>query len=125
MTCRLRLMQGDTLPSVIVTITDEVTGVVDISDPAKLPYMKFRQCGTTETLQNILGTKLPGVPAPDGSVSPGTGLAGEGGRVRFDWPEGALDIPPGNYEGEVSVHEDALVITIPDRIQFVIREAFA
>ena len=120
-------MQGDTKPSIIVAISDEETGAVDLSDPGQLVYMKFRMCGTVETLQNILGTKLPGIPNCDGEVDPGTGLPGEGGRVRFDWPPGALDVHPGNYEGEVSVHEDAdnFILTIADRPQFVVRETFA
>lgn len=126
MACRIRLGQGDTKPSVIVAISDEELGPVDFSDPAALVYMKFRQCGTLDTLQNILGTKLPGIPncAGDG-IDPGTGLPGEGGRVQFDWPPGALDIKAGNYEGEVSVHEDTFILTIADRIQFVVRETFA
>jgi len=125
MSCRIRVMAGDTQPSVVAAINDEKTGPVNLSDPAVLPYMKFRQVGTIDTLQTILGVKLPGVPTCSGEIDPGEGLPGEGGLVRFDWPTGALDVKPGNYEGEVSIHEDNFILTVQDRIQFVVRETFA
>jgi len=45
--------------------------------------------------------------------------------VRFNFPNGALDVDPGPYEGEVEIDFDGQIQTVYEVIKFTVREQFA
>ena len=105
---KIKLVQGDTKPQIKVTLTDETTGdAVDISNST--PRLKFRASNTTEVLTTMVGTVTDG-PA---------------GICVFVWPSGALDVEPGDYEGEIEVtFEDETVQSVYDLLKFKLRQDF-
>ena len=105
---KIKLVQGDTKPQIKVTLTDETTGEpVDITDST--PRLKFRAANTSTVLTTMVGTVT-------------VGIAGE---CVFVWPSGALDVEPGDYEGEVEVtFEDNTVQTVYDLLKFKLRQDF-
>lgn len=124
MSMRVKLVAGDTRPPVLTQLTD-VGGVIPVDGGTVV--MKFREAGSTTILQTITGDLLPGTIQEDGftpdlSQYP---VAGSGGRVSFTFPDGALDIDPGYYEGEIEVtFADGSIRTVYDRIRFNVREQF-
>lgn len=125
---RLKLVQGDTRPPLVVAITD-VDGPVDLSDGGITLRFKFRAEGDDTVLATYVGSKLTGLVEDDGTVSvtPPYDTPGKGGRVQFDWifaPE-ALEGPAGNYEGEIEItFQDGSVQTVFDLLKFKMREQF-
>ena len=105
---KIKLVQGDTKPQIKVTLTDETTGeAIDITDST--PRLKFRAANTTTVLTTMVGTVT----------------AGASGECVFVWPSGALDVEPGDYEGEVEVtFEDNTVQTVYDLLKFKLRQDF-
>lgn len=108
MSNRIKLVQGDTRPTLVCTITDENTG-----DPVGLDgatvIMKFREVGS-ETVKDTL-----------------TGIVTNAatGQVIFNWTPTALDGEPGFYEGEISItFSDSTVQTVYDVIKFNLRKDF-
>lgn len=82
----IKLVQGDTLPVITITLTDEFTGgAIDITGATVV--VKFRQAGS-ETVLSTLPCVL---------VVPASGI------FSFYFPTPALDVDPGIYEGEVEV----------------------
>lgn len=126
---RLKLVQGDTRPPVVVQLTDDA-GPVDLSSGSTVVRMDFREEGSTTILATIIGSKLTGYIAdPDtGEIdqNPPYDVAGAGGRVQFSWlGTTALSGEPGNYEGEVYVtYPDTSVQTVYDLLKFKLREDF-
>lgn len=128
---RMKLVQGDTRPPVIVQLSDD-NGPVDLSAVGTVVRMYFREEGTTTILATIVGSKLTGY-APDPENDPTTviqtapyNVAGFGGRVQFSWVGStALSNEAGNYEGEVEVtFADGSVQTGWDLLKFRLREQF-
>lgn len=105
---KIKLVQGDTKPQIKVTLTDETTGEpVDITDST--PRLKFRAANTTTVLTTMVGTVT----------------VGAAGECVFVWPSGALDVEPGDYEGEVEVtFEDNTVQSVYDLLKFKLRQDF-
>jgi hypothetical protein len=122
---RIRLVQGDTSPRVLVSLTDPATGnVVDVSTAASV-VMKFRRSGETDVLQTIPATLLTGALTQDGQIDTTYTVPGSGGRVAFSWPAGALDVDPGDYEGEVTLTTATGDIrTVYRRVKFHLRASF-
>lgn len=107
---KIKLVQGDTRPALVITITDETTG-----DPIGLtgatPRLKFRQAGATTLTTTITGTVTD---------------AAAGKCVFFpaSAPE-MLQGEPGDYEGEIEItFSDSQVQTVYDLLKFKIREDF-
>lgn len=107
---KIKLVQGDTRPALICTLTDENTG-----DPIPLSgatvYLKFRQVGSTTLRATLTGTV--------------TNAAG--GVVAFYWAQvpTVLDGPAGDYEGEIEiVFGDGTIQTVYDPLKFKLREDF-
>lgn len=123
---RIKLVQGDTRPQIIVSMTDKDTGEpIDVSASGAYVAMKFRADGSTTLLNQITATKLAGRVAEDGSIDTSNPIPGAGGRVMFSWPAGALDLDPGYYEGEVTVYfADGTIQTVWGLLKFVIRADF-
>lgn len=107
---KIKLVQGDTRPTLICTLTDDTTG-----DPIALTgatvRLKFRQVGATVLTATIIGS----VTNPTGGV------------VAFYWSSvpTALDGPPGEYEGEIEIQfSDGTIQTVYDPLKFKLREDF-
>ena len=104
----IKLVQGDTLPVVTVTLTDGVTGVaVDLTGATVV--VKFRAAGTTPVLSTLAGTL----------VTPVSGV------FSFSFPSPTLDVNPGLYEGEVQVtFSGGGIQSAYDLLKFRVREDF-
>lgn len=126
MSTRIKLVQGDTRPSIIVDMLDRSTWApIDVSAAGTVVTMKFKAVGSDTILQTITATKLTGQLLPDGTTDPSVSPAGAGGRVSFAWPTGALDVDQGNYEGEISIaFADGTLQTIYDTLSFYVRADF-
>lgn len=123
---KIKLVQGDTKPYIVVSLTDESTGnVIDVS--AATTVMKFRATGNEQVLTTVPGIKIIGKVNADGTIT-STGdfaVAGKGGRVQFVWAPGDLDRPPGDYEGEIEItYADGSIQTVYDLLKFKIRGDF-
>lgn len=106
---KIKLVQGDTRPQVLVTLSDETTGlVVDITGASCV--MKFRAAGTSTVLDTLNGSVIDGA----------------AGRVVFAWNPTTLNVDPGDYEGEVEVTfaSGAGVQTVYELLKFKVREDF-
>jgi len=121
---RLKLVQNDTRPPVLVQLTTK-TGPIGLSTATVVMF--FRKEGEDDILLTLTGTKLPGTLELDG-ITPDLSqytTAGEGGRVSFSFPIGSLDLEPGYYEGEIQVtFVDGSVQTPFAKLKFNLRQEF-
>ncbi len=107
---KIKLVQDDTRPALVCTITDEATGA-PVNVTGATVVMKFRAVGTT-TLQ---------------ATVPGAVSDGAAGQVVF-YPAAApamLQGTPGDYEGEIVItFPDGQVQTVYDVLKFKVRADF-
>lgn len=107
---RIKLVQGDTKPALVCSITDEVTGAV-ITLTGATVLLKFRLSGAQELTATVVGVVTD--PAA--------------GQVTF-FPASAPEMlqgDPGNYEGEIEItFADGSVQTVYDLLKFRVREDF-
>ena len=107
---KIKLVQGDTRPALVCTITDETTGLPINLTGATLA-MRFRAIGST-TLQ---------------ATVPGSVTGAAAGQVAF-YPASApamLQGAPGEYEGEIEItFADGQIQTVYDVLKFKVREDF-
>ena len=104
----IKLVKGDQLPQITLTLTDDVTGsAVNLSVATTSVSIKFRKKGTTTTLSTITTTKTT-----DGSD----------GKVHFDFSGNVLDVDPGEYEGEVVIDYNNSTQTVYDVLKFRVRD---
>jgi len=107
---KIKLVQGDTRPAIVCTITDENSG-----DPIALtgatPRLKFRAAGETTIIATVTGSVVDAA----------------GGKCVFH-PVTApqmLQVDPGDYEGEIEItFSDGQVQTVYDLLKFKVREDF-
>ena len=105
---KIKLVQGDTRPALVVTLTDETTGEA-INVTGGTPRMKFRAVGAAVLTNTLVGFVTNG-PA---------------GMCVFNWPATALAGEPGDYEGEIEItFADAQVQTVYDVLKFKLRKEF-
>ena len=110
MTDKIKLVQGDTRPAIVCTITDETTG-----DPVNITgatvILKFRPTGSTTLQATVTGTVT----------------SGSTGQVAF-YPASTpamLTGDAGDYEGEIEItFSDGQIQTVYDLLKFKIREDF-
>lgn len=106
----VRLVQGESKPLILLTLTDDLTGTpVNLSAATTVVTVDLKDLGTKETLKTIVCTKL------------GSGVSGQ---VQFDFSGGASDVPLGTYEGVVIVDFDGDANTLTSRIPIRVRENF-
>lgn len=106
---KIKLVQGDTRPYIRATLKDADGTVIDVSGATV--NFKFRQAGSLTTLFTVVCSK------PNG---------GSDGLVVFNFPQGALNIDPGAYEGELEiVYGAGDVQTVYDILKFSVRAQFA
>jgi hypothetical protein len=107
---KIKLVQGDTRPALVCTITDETTGS-PIGLAGATVRLKFRAAGATNLTANVIGNVTDpanGVCVFHPSTAPAM-LAGE----------------PGDYEGEIEItFVDGQVQTVYDLLKFKVREDF-
>jgi hypothetical protein len=123
---RIKLVQGDTKPALILSLTDENSGE-PIGISGSTTRMYFREAGTTTILATLTGTLLAGKVLEDGTIDTDApyDTPGAGGRVQFNWGSTDLDQDPGNYEGEVEItFSDGTIQTVYDLLKFRIRQDF-
>ena len=111
MSTRIKLVQGDNLPYIKLTLTEPSTGAaINVSESDVVVRVYFRAADTDEVLSTITCEKVNG---------------GATGQVRFHFPDGVLDVEPGLYEGEVEIDFDGQKQTIYDTLKFNVRSQFA
>lgn len=114
---KIKLVQGDTLPYIKLTLTDPATGErINVADADVIIRVYFRAAGSTTVLSTFTCSKV---------LEAGGTTAGDTGVVRFNFPTGALDVEPGLYEGEVEVDFDGQIQTVYDVLKFNVRSQFA
>lgn len=110
MSDKIKLVQGDTRPALVTTLTDDATGL-PINLTGCTVILQFRALGAT-TLQ---------------ATVPGAVTNGPAGQVAF-YPASAptmLQGAAGPYEGEIQVtFSDGQIQTVYDVIKFQVREDF-
>lgn len=106
----IKLVQGDNLPEVTLTLTDRQTGdPLDLSGSTTTIVVKLRAATGTTVLSTLTCSK------PNG---------GSDGVVKFYFPANTLDIPAGNYQGEIEISYNGQFLTVFDLLQFVLRAEF-
>lgn len=106
----IKLVQGDNLPEITLTLTDRQTGdALDLSASTTTVVVKLRAATGTTVLSTLTCYK------PNG---------GADGVVRFYFPANTLDIPAGNYQGEIEINYNGQYLTVFDLLQFVLRAEF-
>lgn len=123
---KIKLVQGDTRPQLVLSLTDDTTGdPIDVSSATV--RMRFRALGSTTVLATMTATKLPGRVLSDGSIdltSP-YNTSGVGGRCVLNWTSDALSQAAGDYEGEIEItFGDTTVQTVYDLLKFKLRSQF-
>lgn len=107
---KIKLVQGDTKPALVCTITDDTTGAA-INITGATVRLKFRAAGATALTATVTGSVTDG-PA---------------GQVVF-YPASAPEMlqgEPGDYEGEIEIiFSDSSVQTVFDLLKFKVREDF-
>lgn len=123
---KIKLVQGDTRPALVVSLTDENSGA-PLGLNGATCRLYFRALGESTILATLVGVTIPGIVLADGTLSFDApyNTSGSGGRVQFNWGSGDLDQPAGEYEGEIEVtFSDATKQTVYDKLKFKIREDF-
>lgn len=106
---RIKLVQGDSLPAITLTLRQTNGSPIDLSDPATTVRLYFRASGSDTVLDTIPCSKI------DAS----------NGVVRFGFYNNELDVEPGAYEGEVEVDFDGDTQTVYEILKFTVRAEFA
>lgn len=107
---KIKLVTGDNLPYVRLTLTDPNTGnPINVSNPDIEVKVYFRAAGSETVLATLTCNKVDG---------------GTNGVVRFGFPGNTLNVEPGLYEGEVEIDFDGQKQTIYEVLKFVVREQF-
>lgn len=110
---KILLVRNDTRPQVVITLYTEVSGEnVDARiDEAEKVLMYFRARG-----DDSKGKPLQLVILNDGID----------GEVVIHWPEGFLDVEPGEYEAEIEVfYTDGTRHTAYEKLRFKVRDQVA
>jgi len=123
---KIKLVQGDTRPQLVLSLTDDTTGdPIDVSTATV--RMRFRALGSTTVLSTMTASKIAGRVLEDGTIdltSP-YDTPGVGGRCVISWSAGALSLDPGDYEGEIEItFADTTVQTVYDTLKFKLRGQF-
>lgn len=106
----IKLVQSDNLPEVTLTLTDNGTGLpIDLSASTTSVVVRFRALGETTVLATLSCTKVTG---------------GGDGKVKFFFPGTTLNLPEGQYEGEIEIDFNGLKQTVYDLLKFKLREDF-
>lgn len=123
---KIKLVQGDTKPLIVVSLTDETTGdPIDVSTATT--RMKFRAAGETTILAILVASNIAGRVNADGTIDATEpyDVPGAGGRCQFGWGPNDLNQEPGDYEGEIEItFSDGSIQTVYAPLKFKLREDF-
>jgi hypothetical protein len=125
MSTRIKLVQGDTRPAVVISLKDQYGTAISCAGSTVRLY--FKRAGSSSVLTTITGVLLTGYLNEDGTINIAEpyNVPGGGGRVSFSWPVGALDVPAGDYQGEVEItFSDGGIHTVFDVLKFKVRADF-
>ncbi len=107
---KIKLVQGDTRPALVCSITDDTTGAAMNISGATV-RLKFRAAGSTALTATVQGVVTDG----------------NNGECVF-YPATAPEMllgDPGDYEGEIEItFADGQVQTVYDLLKFKVREDF-
>lgn len=105
---KIKLVQGDTRPSLVCALTNEADGLA-INIAGATVRLKFRALGATALTDTIVGV------VTDGAT----------GACVFHWSAAALAGAAGPYEGEIEItFSDGKVQTVYDVLKFTLRKEF-
>lgn len=107
---KIRLVQGDTKPNLVVTLTDNISGAA-INITGATVRLKFRPLGSETIRTTIVGSIVDGA----------------NGIVVFQWISEPTSLTgnPGPYEGEIEItFDDGTVQTVYDLVKFQLRQEF-
>lgn len=105
----IKIVQNDNLPEVTLTLTDRSTGnPIDLSAATTTVVVKFRAFGGTTILSTLTCSKVDPV----------------NGVVRFSFPGTTLDVPAGQYQGEIEMNFNGQILTAFDLLNFTLRADF-
>lgn len=106
----IKLVQGDTAPQLQFALTNTADGsAIDLTGATVT--LHFRAVNST----TVLFSRAAAISAPNSA-----------GIAVLTWNSGDLNIPAGEYEGEVEVVlASGIRETLYDTLQFVLREDFA
>lgn len=108
MTEKIKLVQNDTRPALVTTLTDETNGLA-VNITGATVRMKFRAVGATVLTDTLVGTVTDGA----------------NGLCLFNWSALSLSGTPGDYEGEIEItFADGKVQTVYDILKFKLRKEF-
>jgi len=129
MTSRIKLVQNDTQPPLVVSLKQKPSDdPLDFSNASDVVRLKMRELGSTTLQETVVGTKLTGFLKANGTIDTDApyNVAGAGGRVQFEWAgTDALTGDAGRYEGEIEItYADGTVQTVYEELRFTIREEF-
>jgi hypothetical protein len=122
---KIKLVQGDTKPNLIVNLTDQTTGL-PIGIVGATPRLKLRASGSSTISATLIGTPIAGFLQEDGTVNSNApyNVAGAGGRCVFAWTTDSLAVA-GDFDGEVEItFSDGSIQTVYDLLKFKIRDQF-
>lgn len=109
----IKLVQGDNLPEITLTLTNRQTGEpLDLSASTTTVNVKLRASSGTTVLAVLPCSKVSGTPV------------GIDGKVKFYFPDNTLDLPAGQYQGEIEISFNGQILTVFDLLQFVLRAEF-
>jgi hypothetical protein len=123
---KIKLVQSDTKPALVVSLTDE-SSASPIGLNGSTVRLFFRAVGSTTILATLVGTLLVGKVNADGTIDSASpyNTTGAGGRVQFNWGSTDLTQPAGDYEGEIQItYSDGTIQTVYDLLKFKLREDF-
>lgn len=123
---KIKLVQGDTRPQLVLSLQDSTTAApIDIG--AATTVLKFRALGSTTVLSTMTASPIPGYVKEDGTIDFTGPFAnsGAGGRAIVNWTSDALSHDAGDYEGEIEItFPDGTVQTVYDTLKFKLRSQF-
>lgn len=120
----VKLVKGDNQTIVTAQIENSQTRGPENLSTSQQVRMHFRRAASVTPLVTIPGELIAGYETADGDMNlVDYPTPGEGGRVQFSFPVGALDIDAGNYEGAVEIlYVGGSSQTVYDLILFLVRE---
>lgn len=125
---KIKLVQGDTRPQLILSVTDQISKrPVDLSAAGTQVRLLFREVGAEDLKATMNCYPIVGYLNPETrevETQPPYNVPGRGGRVVMGWLPDALDTA-GEFEGEVeTTFPDGTVQTVYETVRFTVREQF-
>lgn len=106
----IKLVSGDNLPNVQVTLTNETTGLpIDLSPANTIISVKMRALGTTTVIATLAGSVVN---------------TGTDGLMQFGFPGTSLQVVAGAYEFQISVSFNGNLETVYETLKAQIRAPF-